>query len=58
MKQFGWPNTIVTDRPRSYGAAVKKIGIADRQETGRCLNNLALAKPHRRRCMLWGQDAQ
>jgi putative transposase len=30
---------IVTDGLRSYGAALKEIGAADRQETGRWLNN-------------------
>jgi len=33
------PEEIVTDRLRSYGAALKEMGIADRQETGRWLNN-------------------
>jgi putative transposase len=29
----------VTDRLRSYGAALKDLGIRDRQETGRWMNN-------------------
>jgi putative transposase len=41
MKRHGKPRTIVTDRLRSYGAAIKEIGNADRQETGRRLNNRA-----------------
>ena len=41
MKRCGRPNVIVTDRLRSYGAAMKVIGNADRQETGRRLNNRA-----------------
>ena len=41
MKRHGKPRTIVTDRLRSYGAAMKEIGNADRQETGRRLNNRA-----------------
>jgi putative transposase len=41
MKRHGTPRTIVTDRLRSYGAAMKEIGNADRQETGRRLNNRA-----------------
>ena len=41
MKRFGRPQIIVTDRLRSYGAAMKVIGNADRQETGRWLNNRA-----------------
>ena len=39
MKRFGSPRTFVTDKLRSYGAALKEIGAADRQETGRWLNN-------------------
>ena len=39
MKRHGKPRTIVTDRLRSYGAAMKVIGNADRQQTGRRLNN-------------------
>ena len=39
MKRHGRPQAIVTDRLRSYGAAMKEIGNADRQETGRRLNN-------------------
>jgi len=41
MKCFGQPNVIVTDKLRSYGAAMKVIGNVDRQETGRWLNNWA-----------------
>ncbi|MEX0827586.1 MAG: IS6 family transposase [Haliea sp.] len=41
MKRFGNPNVIVTDKLRSYGAAMKVIGNANRQETGRWLNNRA-----------------
>jgi putative transposase len=41
MKRFGLPHVIVTDLLRSYGAAMKVIGNADRQETGRWLNNRA-----------------
>jgi putative transposase len=39
MKRYGQPQIIVTDKLRSYGAAMKFIGNADRQETGRWLNN-------------------
>jgi putative transposase len=35
------PNTFVTDKLRSYGAAMKEIGNVERQETGRWLNNRA-----------------
>ena len=41
MRKHGRPDVIVTDRLRSYGAALKEIGNADRQETGRWLNNRA-----------------
>ncbi len=41
MKRYGSPQIIVTDKLRSYGAAMKIIGNADRQETGRWLNNRA-----------------
>jgi hypothetical protein len=41
MKRYGRPEIIVTDKLRSYGAAMKDIGNADRQETGRWLNNRA-----------------
>ena len=41
MKCYGRPETLVTDRLRSYGAAFKEIGSVVRQETGRWLNNRA-----------------
>ena len=41
MRKHGSPEVIVTDRLRSYGAALREIGAADRQETGRWLNNRA-----------------
>ncbi len=41
MRRFGNPKIIVTDKLRSYGAAMKLIGNSDRQETGRWLNNRA-----------------
>jgi putative transposase len=41
MRKHGNPDVIVTDLLRSYGAALKEIGAADRQETGRWLNNRA-----------------
>jgi putative transposase len=41
MKRFGQPIVIVNDLLRSYGAAMKVIGNAERQETGRWLNNRA-----------------
>lgn len=41
MKRFGAPQAIVTDCLKSYGAAMKDIGNADRQKTGRWQNNRA-----------------
>jgi putative transposase len=41
MKRHGRPQAIVTDGLRSYGAALKEIGAADRQETARWLNKRA-----------------
>ncbi len=41
MRRHGQPEVIVTDRLRSYGAALKEIGADNRQETGRCANNRA-----------------
>ncbi len=51
MKRHGRPMAIVTDRLRSYRAAMKTIGIAARQECGRWLNNRAenSHQPFRRR---------
>ncbi len=41
MKRYGRPATIITDRLRSYRAAMKVIGNEGRQETRRWLNNRA-----------------
>jgi putative transposase len=41
MKHQGGPHILVTDILSSYGAAMKDIGNADRQDTGRWLNNRA-----------------
>ncbi|CUH36419.1 Transposase IS66 family protein [Jannaschia seosinensis] len=51
MKKHGRAETLVTDKLRSYGAALKDLGMTDRQETGRWLNNRAenLHLPFRRR---------
>jgi len=40
-KRFGQPHVIVSDKLRSYGAAMKVIPNVDRQQTDRCLNNRA-----------------
>jgi putative transposase len=41
MKRYGRPEVIVTDLLRSYRAAMKIIGNAGHQETGRWKNNRA-----------------
>ena len=51
MKRYGLPKVMVTDKLRSYRAAMKELGIENRQETGRWLNNRAenSHQPFRRR---------
>ena len=51
MKRHGRPASIVTDRLRSYRAALQVIGNADAQTCGRWLNNRAenSHQPFRRR---------
>ena len=51
MKRYGRAKAIVTDRLRSYRAAMKVIGNAVTQECGRWLNNRAenSHQPFRRR---------
>ena len=51
MKRYGVPQVIVTDRLRSYGAAMKVIGVEGRQICGQWLNNRAenSHQPFRRR---------
>ena len=51
MKKYGRPLSVVTDGLRAYPAAMKEVGIADRQEVGRRLNNRAenSHQPFRRR---------
>lgn len=41
MRRHGRPEVIVTDRLRSYGAALKDLGRGDDREMGRWLNNRA-----------------
>jgi hypothetical protein len=41
MKKHGRAGVFVTDKLRSCGAALRDLGAADRQETGRWLNNRA-----------------
>ena len=45
MKRYGQPDVFVTDRLRSYRAALAGVGMAKRQETGRWLNN-RVENPH------------
>jgi putative transposase len=51
LKRHGRAEEMVTDRLRSYGAALNELGIRDRQETGRRANNRAenSHQPFRRR---------
>ena len=41
MHRYGTPQEIVTDRLRSYGAALRELGAPELQSTGRWLNNRA-----------------
>jgi putative transposase len=51
VKRYGRSRKIVTDGLRAYSAAMTEVGIADRQEVGRRLNNRAenSHQPFRRR---------
>ncbi len=51
MKRYGRPDVVITDRLRSYRAAMKEISNETRQMTGRWLNNRAenSHQPFRRR---------
>ncbi len=51
LKRHGRSDEIMTDRLRSDGAALRELGISDRQETGRWANNRAenSHQPFRRR---------
>jgi putative transposase len=41
MRRHGRPEEVVTDKLRSYGAALKELGAEDKQVTGGKLNNRA-----------------
>ena len=41
MKRYGRPDTLVTDRLRSYRTALREMGGSSRQQAGRWLNNRA-----------------
>ena len=51
MKRYGSPQALVTDRLRSYSAAMKEVGVERRHVCGRWLNNRAenSHQPFRRR---------
>lgn len=51
LKRHGGAGEFVTDRLRTYGAALSELGIRDRQQTGRWMNNRAenSHQPFRRR---------
>ena len=55
-------NRVSSDKARSYGAAMKVIGNAEQQETGRWLNNQSenshLPFRRRERAMLWFRRTQ
>jgi len=62
MKRYGNPLEVVTDRLRSYRAAMKEIGNEARQQTGRWLNNRAENShqpfPRRERAMAGFRNAK
>ena len=39
MRRYGEPETIVTDKLKSYGAAMKEIGVSSHENMGRWINN-------------------
>ena len=41
MRRYGRPKAIITDKLPSYKSAMRELGNAGRQETGRWLNNRA-----------------
>ena len=41
LRRHGPCERYITDKLRSYGAGLKELGVGDRQETGRWLNNRA-----------------
>ena len=62
MRRHGGPAVVVTDKLRSYGAALRDLGAIDRQRTGRWLNNRAenshLMLRRRERAMLRFRQAR
>ena len=51
MRRYGNPNAIVTDKLRSYGAALRQMGVSGQECNGRWINNRAenSHQPFRRR---------
>ena len=51
IRRYGEPETIVTDKLKSYGAALREIGVTGHQTNGRWINNRAenSHQPFRRR---------
>ena len=51
VRRYGYPKSLVTDQLRSYGAALKELGLARRQTCGGRTNNRAenSHQPFRRR---------
>ena len=41
MRNYGEPETIVTDKLKSYGAALRELGISGHETNGRWINNRA-----------------
>ena len=39
MRKFGQPETIVTDKLKSYGAAMRELGLSGHENNGRWINN-------------------
>ena len=51
MRRYGYPDTVVTDKLKSYGAAFRELGISCHENMGRWINNRCenLHLPFRRR---------
>jgi putative transposase len=41
MRRYGEPETIITDKLKSYGAALRELGVTSHETTGRWINNRA-----------------
>ena len=56
MKRYGRPDAIVTDRLRSYRAALRELGGSGLQQAGRWLNNRAGTVKLSRILGVWGRN--